>query len=209
VIATIAIALALAASPTPPEAALGSKSDPAHVQELHRAGACLANQRTIEVRALLKMDFWTDEYGRVMRKLGRSAGNCQGWQELDARGYQVSGLLLAGAMAEGLLRRDDLLSRLGDATAHNPGLPAIEARSDTELMAFCVVRTNPVEVAALLATEPATKEEFLTLKAMGATLSGCVTANSKSQFTREGLRALIALGAYRLAVHNQQAKPHA
>jgi hypothetical protein len=208
VIATIAIALALSAAPAP-EAELGSRSDPAHVQELHRAGACLANQRTVQVRVLLRMDYGTDEYRRVMRKLGRSAGKCPGWQELDARGYQVSGLLLGGAMAEGLLHRDDTLKRLGDATALNLALPAIKARSDTELMAFCVVRANPVEVATFLGTDPATKEEFLALKALSATLSGCVTANNKSQFSREALRALIALGAYRLAVHNQQAKPHA
>jgi hypothetical protein len=53
-----------------------------------------------------------------------------------------------------------------------------------------------------LRTDPASKEELVALKAIGPTLSACVPANSKSEFTRESLRALLALGAWRLASHN-------
>ena len=57
----------------------------------------------------------------------------------------------------------------------------------------------------MLQADPATDEELAAIKAMAPTLSGCVPANSKSEFTREALRALLALGAYRLAIHNKQA----
>ncbi len=197
---SVFLTLILAAA-APSEAELGGAATAKERQGLHAHGQCTVNERPAEVRALLAMDFRTKDYGKAMRRLMNAPASCRG---VDIkRGVQsATPLMWAGSFADGLLRRDRILDNLAGRTAYRPELPAIEARNAGELMAFCVVRTNPLGTAALLRTDPATGEELHTLKAVGPTLSACVPANSKSEFTRESLRALLALGAYRLAMHN-------
>ncbi len=196
------LALMLAAT-APSEAELGGAATAKERQGLHAHGQCTVNERPDEVRALLAMDFRTRDYGKALRRLMNSPVACRG---VDIRrGLQgATPLMWAGSFADWLLRRDRMLDDLPAHTAYRPELPTIEARNAGELMALCVIRTNPQGTAALLRTEPATKEELAALKAVGPTLSACVPANSKSEFTRESLRALLALGAYRLTTHNAQ-----
>ncbi|MDV3256242.1 MAG: hypothetical protein LOX97_00345 [Sphingomonas sp.] len=206
-ISALAFLLALAAA-GPSEAQQGAKSSVKERQAIHAFGQCVAVERTAETRKLLAMDFRQKDYGTAMRRLLDKPASCRHVQ-VPRGAYASGGLLWGGALAEGLLRRDEMLERLGAATAHLPELPDIEARNAGELMAFCTVRANPAAVAALLIAEPATSEEYEAIGALGDTLGSCVPANSKSNFTREALRALLALGAHRLVVHNQQARPNA
>ena len=195
------LALMLAAA-APAEAELGGAASVEERQGLHLAGQCIVNERSKEVRALLAMDFRDKKYGRTMHNLVNGGGmGCRG-VNVPRGVYKAGGLLWAGSLAEWLLRRDRMLDDLAAHTIFKPELPTIEARNVGEYMAFCVVRTKPQDTAALLRTEPATKEELDALKALGPTLSKCVPANSKAEFTRESLRALLALGAQRLAMHN-------
>lgn len=188
---------------TPPEAEIGSAASVEERQALHLAGQCIVNERARDARALLAMDYRDKAYGRAMHKLVNSRSSCRG-VDVPTGVYRAGSLFWAGTFADWLLRRDKVLDEFAARTAFNPALPAIEARNAGEYMAFCAVRTNPQATAAVLRTEPATKEEYAALKAIGPTLSACVPANSKSEFTRESLRALLALGAWRLAMHNAQ-----
>ncbi len=206
-ISALPFLLAFAAA-VPSEAELGSKSSVKERQAIHAFGHCIAVERTSETRKLLAMDFRERAYGTAMRRLLDKPTSCRHVQ-VSRGAYASGGLLWGGALAEGLLRRDSMLERLGPATAHRPELPDIEARNAGELMAFCTVRANPAAVAALLEAEPATRDEYQAVAALGDALGSCVPANSKSSFTREALRALLALGAHRLVVHNQQARPNA
>ena len=197
----VAVAMAAAA---PSQAQIGGKSSLDAIRGLHAYGRCIAIERPVAVRALLATDFRDPLYRATMRRLLNRPAPCLGIA-VPSGAYGSGTLLWGGALAEGLLRRDRLLDDLPARTAYNPTLPAIEARNAGELMAFCVVRKNAVAVAQLLKTDPATSAEYDAIVALGPVLSGCLPANSKSRFTREALRALLALCANRLAHHNSQA----
>ena len=198
---SLLLALMLAAA-GPADATIGGAATVAERQSLHAYGQCVVNEQAQEARALLAMDYRDKGYRRAMHKLINDRVPCRG-VHVPRGVYRAGGLLWGGTIADWLLRRDRLLDNLAAATAFRPELPAIEARNAGEYMAFCVVRTNPQGTAALLRTEPATAQELAALKAVGPSLSACVPANSRSEFTRESLRALLALAAYRLAMHNR------
>ena len=198
---SVFLALMLAAA-GPSDTELGGAASVEERQGLHLAGQCVVNERSREVRALLAMDFRDKKYGRTMHNLVNGGGiGCRG-VNVPRGVYSAGGLLWAGTFAEWLLRRDRMLDDLAAHTAYRAELPTIDARNVGEYMAFCVVRTKPQEAAALLHSEPATREELEALKAVGPSLSACMPADSKTEFTRESLRALLALGAQRLAAHN-------
>ena len=199
---SVFLALMLAAA-APSEAELGGAASAEERQVLHATGQCIVSERAREARAVLAMDFRDEKYGRALHNLVNRRSSCRG-VSVPAGAYRAGGLYWAGAIADWLLRRDRIVDELAARTAFRPELPAIEARNAGEYMAFCVVRTNPQATATLLRTEPATREELDALKTVGPTLSACVPANSRSEFTRESLRALLALGAWRLARHNAQ-----
>lgn len=177
----------------------GSKSEPELVRSVQAVGQCLANTRTAEVASLLALDFRERAYRDSMLELARTR-TCQ--HHVVSGGWRTGGLMYGGALAEGMLKARDLLPALRAATAYDPARPVLEVRNGGEMVAVCLVRTVPEQVAALLATEAASSDELAKLQSLGATLPSCVPANSKSEFTRESLRALLALAAYRLASHN-------
>src|SRR5688500_3265799 len=197
--AIVAVALA-AQSP----AALGSQSEPRLVRGLHRYADCIVQGQAAAARSLLGMDFRSRDYSRAMVRLNRNDGLCEAAAETE-RSWRSSGLLFAGALAEGLLRRDLAGQELAPRVAYDPSRPAIEARNAGEVMAICVVRGDAGATSRLLATRPASAEEMEALRAMGGLLSGCVQSGTEARFTREALRAVIALAAYRLVRHNSDA----
>lgn len=195
---------ALAAASAQSAEDVGTVSTVKARQSIHAFGQCLANEQPKAVRALLATDFRDRTYGADLRRLVRRPAGCGGLTIL--RGAHAAGSLIwGGALAEGILRRDGILPVLASATAHDPARPTIEARNPGEFLAFCVLRTDPAGAAKLIAADPATAQEHAALVQLGSTLSRCVPANSQSRFTRDALRALIALGALRLALHNQTA----
>jgi hypothetical protein len=199
-------AIAAAALAAQPAESTGSLSEPRLVRSLHRYANCIAQDRSQAARALLALDFRTRGYGRAMVQLARNDGFCEGAAEAE-RSFGSSGLLFAGALAEALLRRDLAGRELAPRVAYDPARPTIEARNGGEVMAICVVREDAGATSRLLASGPATAEEVAALRAMSAVLSGCVPARSEARFTREALRAVIALAAYRLVQHNRAAAP--
>ena len=197
---SVILALILAAA-APQEAELGGAASVEERQGLHLAGQCVVNEKSREVRALLAMDFGDKKYAQAMHNLVNKGPGCRG-VNVPRGVYKAGGLLWAGTFAEWLLRRDRMLDDLAAYTAYKPELPDIEARNVGEYMAICVVRTKPQDAAALLRTEPATKEELDALKLVGPTVSACMPVGTRTEFTRESIRALLALGAQRLAAHN-------
>ena len=200
----MSLTLALLLMATPREATLGYKSDPKAVQKMHAVGECLGNRESQTARKVLTLDFRSKAYGTAIQLLADLGRGCAA-DELGRGTLRSSGLLFAGSVAEGVIRKEGILADIAARTAYRPDLPTIEARNAGEFMAFCAVRTDPGKVGALLATKPATLEEYQSLKELGPTLSRCVPANSKSSFTRDALRALLALGTQRLAEHNRGA----
>jgi hypothetical protein len=181
-------------------------SSPKERQAMFVAGQCIVSERVIEVRKLLATDFRDESYGRMMRKLVNKKSWCAGYT-VPPGVYSAGGLLWGGTLAEGLLRRDKILDDLAARTAYRPDLPNIEARNGGEYVAFCAIRTYPNVAASLLRAEPATDEESEAFKALGPIVSACVPKDTKAEFTPDALRALLALGAYRLAMHNSQPAP--
>ena len=196
----LVLAIAAAIAPLTP---VGSKSTPEAMQGLQAYGRCLASERPEKVRALLDSDFRDPTYPSKLQKLMDNRPACPG-VPLPSGTFATGGLALNGALAEGLLRRDKALGDLDSRTAFRPDLPMIAARNSGEVMAYCVVRENAAGVAGFLNSEPGTQSELDALKALGPTVSNCLPAKTQANFTRESLRALIAVGAYRLAAHNSQ-----
>jgi len=194
---SLLLALALAAAPfdMPPQENL--------VEDMHVVGQCLAQNQEERVRSVLALDYRSNEYRDQLWKLMRDRNVCNALIRFD---IHSAGLLVAGSLAEGMLHQDAILGRISEATQHRADLPDIQARDEGELFALCVVRASPARVAALLDTSPATRDELAALKPLGPALSSCVRAGSTSEFSRESLRALIALGTWRLATYNMQAK---
>jgi hypothetical protein len=188
------------------EATVGSQSSLQARQTMQSLGHCFAIEHPLQTRTLLAKDFREKSYGRDMRSVLRRPANCGAYKfPRDGFGAVSSGTLLwGGALAEGLLKRDGAIAQLRARTAHDPSRPEIEARNAGEFMAFCLVRKDPAAAARLLETRAATVEEFEAIRGLSVTLPGCVPQGSQSKFSREALRALIATGAYRLAMHNQE-----
>jgi hypothetical protein len=200
----VAFFLALAAAAAnPSKAEIGAQSSVRERQAMAEIGQCIVSEHPAEARALLAMDFRTKPYGKAMQNLIHARATCPG-VTIPAGVYRSGSLLWGGSFAEALLARDHILPDLAAKTAYRADRPNIEARNAGELMAICAVRKDPATVAAVLGTDAATSQEFDALRAAGPAISACVPANSKSAFTRESLRALLALAAYRLAVFNRQ-----
>jgi len=67
---------------------------------------------------------------------------------------------------------------------------------------MCVARAKPADVFALFATTPASDAELAALKPTGDILPGCIPAGQTIKLNRPAVRAIYALGAYRLLAGN-------
>jgi hypothetical protein len=70
-------------------------------------------------------------------------------------------------------------------------------------MALCTVRAAPQKVAAVLATEVFSAVEGAALRDITPDVQSCLAAGVNLRLNRIGLRAMLALAAYRLAEHNR------
>ena len=200
----LALFLAAAAPATTPSPL--SKAEVEAVRTLHEVGQCLAARYPDDARKVLAIDFRSRTYGEALRELGRLGGLCA-QDQLGRATLRSAGLPFAGSVAEALLERDGTIADLAARTGFRPELPGIEARNAGEFMAFCTLRKNAAGAADVLRSEPGSPQEIAAFAALGPTLTGCVPAKSKLEFSHQSLRALLALGAYRLAMHNALPAP--
>lgn len=194
------LCLVAATAPANAQDVVGSKSDVRGAQALQSVGHCLASERMAWSEEMVVLDYRSDRYRTLAKRLREYAPACNEFR----RGLRTSGLIFAGAIAEGVLIEKGLLAELGDHVAYDPAMPAIEAMSAEDVFAYCVVRKAPEAVAALLETTITSDEELAQLKAMAPVLPTCVPEGQKPAFTREALRSLFALAAYRLYAHRQR-----
>jgi hypothetical protein len=171
---------------------------PEEIRILARFSNCVARLNPARSRALLALDYRTDQYRRDMLRLAGHNDDCVPPGSRLAFGA----VLFAGGLAENLLRRRGAVADLGAFVALDPARPAIAARDEIELMALCVVRASPAKVSALLQTGPASEEEGAALRTLMPELNSCLSAGSSVRVNRLSSRAILALAAYRLADHN-------
>jgi len=160
------------------------------VQKVFKFSRCVALRYPTRAANALALDYRTPEYGEALYKLSQNKSACVGLGRLH-----FSRVLMAGGMAETLLERDGVK----DLSARISGEVRITARDDVEFTALCVVRMAPDAVAALFATEPTSAAEKTALSAITPALPGCVRGGLTVKFNRHGLRAVLALAAYRIA----------
>lgn len=144
------------------------------------------------------MDFRKAEYWEAVRKLARKSGFCL----FPGEEFRLHGsLLVAGGLAESLYEqefaKDDAAALARRLDARTP----IQARDEVELIGLCVARRDPAGVRSLLATKPAQTEERTAILALKPVLQGCMQAGTQARLSRHALRALFALGLYRLTRH--------
>lgn len=171
---------------------------PEEVRVLARFSSCVARFNRERSRALLALDYRTDQYRRELLRLAGANNECIPAGSRLAFG----GVLFAGGLAENLLRRGGALADLRAFVALDLARPAIVSRDEIELMALCVVRASPAKVSALLETAPTSEEEGAVLRALMPDFNSCLSAGSSVRVNRLSGRAILALAAYRVADHN-------
>ncbi|HEX8239595.1 MAG TPA: hypothetical protein VF574_07635 [Allosphingosinicella sp.] len=194
-VAAAALAATAAAGPAaarPVQATITSADD---LRTLHLVADCLASRYERSVRKLLAMDFRGPAYDDALRTLTRMGASCTPFAFGRLRSARV---LVVGAFAEELLPEALDGARLADRVAYDPSKPALAARDDGEYLGLCAVRQMPDEVAGLLATKPASDEERLAMGKIRPNLASCVRAGAAARVNLAGLRALLALAAYRI-----------
>lgn len=178
-------------------AAAPGDSDSLAIKALHDFGACIVEESPKgAAEQLLAMDFRTEDYQKRLRAMTKGHARClvPNWQ-LKTNGS----LLIAGAMAEALLKSDVPPAELPQRLAYDPARPAIPARSQIETMALCTVLKAPQTASELLETEPASKDESAAMAPIGPVLGECLKKEMKVSLNPPALRALLALAAWRIA----------
>jgi len=184
--------LLLAMAPAEPDRSAPSK--PEDLKMLHDYSRCIVKENSGQAARILRLDYRTDSYRRSLRNIVGNPSRCAPF----AGRLYMSGVLLAGSFAEALLPRALAGRTLAAGVAHDPARTPIEARDDGEYLALCAVRSMPEQVAALLATAPASDEEKKAAAALTPGLSPCLRAGAAATLNRPALRALVALAAYRI-----------
>lgn len=201
-IAALAFAVtAIPASAAPREGPIEWSDAPRSQRELHEFAACVAAGETRQARAVLAMDYRTPEYNRAMMRLLQGGRYCLHHSRLGGNLR-----FFAGRIAEALLVRSLRGGALAQRVAHDPAMPPIQARDETELMAFCTVRAAPAQVAALFATRPTSAEEVAAIHALTPQVAQCLPAGATGHFNRAALRSILDLAAYRLSAYNSPAQ---
>lgn len=165
---------------------------------VHSWADCAGRWQSADARALLAMDYRTEDYWDAVRKLARKSGQCL----FPGESLRLSGsLLFAGGLAESLFEREYGREDMSAVAARFEAAKPIEARDEFEAIGLCVARRDPAGVRVLLATRPATDAEKSSLRQLAPTLQGCVRSGAQVRIGRYALRPLVALGLYRLTMN--------
>jgi len=191
---SLILSLALATT-AQAKAPLAGSPDDLSVQAVHNFAGCVADTTPKGAEHLLAIDYRTKEYHQALNRLmqGHSDGRC-----ISASSLRSNQILLAGGMAERLVIEKIKPQGFPAAVAYDVSKAPITARSAAEMTAICVIRAEPVRTYAIFQTEPATADESRAMQGIAPALMGCVKAGQKMSFNKPGLRAILALAAYRL-----------
>ena len=184
-LAGVVSAPAAAQAPKP----LEESSANARVQ-MERFATCVADRSPEKAARTISMDFRSTTYRSALKNLADANRDCYGYRSTMRSG----GLSFAGALAERLLERD--ASAL-NARIIRAGSGQTAARSPSDAIALCVVRSAPDDVARLFATEVASGAERDAVKALRVALDACARNQARLETTPEGFRAMLATAAFR------------
>lgn len=164
------------------------------IQAVHNFGTCVVNRTPEGAREVLALDYNSADYEKRMRRYIKGHSYCM---PFDGR-MASSGVLLAGAMAEALLKNDIKSDDLAKRLAFDPNRAPIVARGPAEAMALCTVLKAPDTTAKILGTDPATPDEVETMKPLAGVLPDCLKKDMTLNLNKPALRSLLALAAYRI-----------
>lgn len=184
------IALVLAATQAPRPRPL-PPSSPEAVQEMYRVGHCIAEREARLAGDMLSIDFTTPDYRRAMDRLIERGRVCLP----EGSRMRFNPLLFAGAVAERLLEREP--TAVNVQLARRADRPAVSARSPSDRLAICVVRSAPDEVGRLFAAEPASAGEGEAADGLATIVRLCSGGEPRLDATATGLRAMLATAAFR------------
>jgi hypothetical protein len=187
---SVAYLLTLAAASVP-----SNTPESVAIQAVHNYGACVVSRTPQGARAVLAMDYNSPDYRKQLRRYITGHDYCI---PFEARMSSAS-VLLAGSLAEALLKSDVKTSELPQRLAFDPQRETIGARSSAEAMPLCTVLNAPQTTARIFATEPATPEETEAMKPLGGVLAECLRKDMKLTLNKPALRSLLALAAWRIA----------
>lgn len=158
---------------------------------------CIADEQSDTARALLALDFRTDEYHSGLVRLAdtRVSSECFDAMPRAYRRIELGGLPFAGGLAERLIEQDDtpLLTRLNLAAGTEA---AAYGRSDA--MAMCMVRGAPHLVAVLFDTPINSAEELQAIATLMPIANACLPEGRGLEGSPLGLRSILATAAFRL-----------
>lgn len=185
--------VAAIASPAATREISAETTDALAIEAIHNYGGCVADRSPRPAAEILAEDYRTEDYDKRLRRFAEGHGYC-----IPEGRLGFHRVLFAGAVAERLLEVRHDSERLPMVLAQVPN-PPLQARDETEMMALCTVRMAPAPIAELLRQPVASKEELNAMTALAPTLSGCLAKNQQLSVNRPGLRAILALAAWRIA----------
>ena len=183
--------VALAGAVSVPAAAKPIEESSANARiQMERFASCVADRSPEKAARTISMDFRSTTYRSALRNLSDANRDCYGYRAT----MRAGGLSFAGALAERLLERD--ASAL-NARIIRAGSAQTAARSPSDAIALCVVRSAPDDVARLFATEVASTAERDAVKALQVASDACARNQARLETTPEGLRSMLATAAFR------------
>ena len=191
------LGVASSAAAAPPGPAVPGRDD---VGALRDYAQCLADRHSRQVAGVLQAEAGSRGYRDRLKALVERDSDCGRTGRLG-----FDDVLLVGNLAEALLPTALGGASLSRATAFDPARPPLAAHDEGEYLGLCTVRTAPDEAAALFASRPLSQHETSALQSLAPHLGPCLKAGAKAKFNTPGLRATIAVAAYRLVQQNKVA----
>lgn len=182
-------------------AAAPNGNDEQSLIALRDMGWCIVGETPWSVREVLAMDYRTPEYSRKVKDLGSGVG---GRCIHRASVLSSSGVLFAGSLAEAMLKANVKRKELPKRIAYDPTRQPIEARSPGEEMSLCAALQAPDLTAALLQTQPATREETQAVQQIAPVLSRCLKQGTQVEMNKPAIRAMLALAAWRIVAASKE-----
>lgn len=168
-----------------------AKIDAQAVVMVHNYGKCIAARTPGGAEKVLAMDFDSRAYQTALKKITQGHDYC-----LNSGKLGGNGVLFAAAMAEAVLMHD--ADGLAERLTWREGSAPIKARGELEAVGLCLVRKDPQATVKLLGTDPMSGAETKALQSITPFLSECVANGQQFRVNRPGLRAQVALAAYRI-----------
>jgi len=192
---SLGAALACSWSGTASAQTADEPSDSLALEALHNFAVCAVNRTSAGAEKMLAADPSSPDAYKARMQFAKGHGMCV------TRGNKLKfgGLPFSGDIAEALIAAKYRAAPLATAARSE-----VAPRNMVEAIGMCVVKARPADVAAVFATEPASKEELAALKPTGDILPGCVPAGQTIKMNRPAVRAIYALGAYRLLAGNPE-----